>query len=511
MRIQFTKLPVNEDVIQVSFDEGATFIDYKVADIATSGITLSNTQDFSKVRIKSKSKILKNLDVIKTLKVASLGEVTFSETSSGSLKGDILNLEIPEGISTIKRYAFSSYTHLTNINIPNGTTVIEQCAFHNCTSLESIYLPKTILKLESSLFSKCDKLKTIVFEGTKAEWNNINKNPNWCPSTYNLKIIYLGESFSITQKMLNKGKIKDQINTYITSLIIANDVTYINDYAFEDCINIKSIIIPDSVISIGKGAFKGCSGLTDIELSNKISTIEDDSFNGCTNLERINIPDNIISIGNDAFKNCTALKILDIPKNAIKISDNAFNGCVELKEVYIDDSYNQDLIRNKVLSTTKIKSFYRLYAEQLYNTSELKYIIQSHPNCRLDETISKISNLDNMYFNNSCFKYLQSIYIPSSIKYLLDYCFAGCINLTDVIFAGDYIDLGIGTFDGCINLANITFPEKISSIYYNENLVTLSSLKEINYKGTKDQWVSLIRNTNWEEGFSSDVIINYNY
>ena len=84
------------------------------------------------------------------------------------------------------------------------------------------------------------------------------------------------------------------------------ELTNIGEYAFSGLI-ITSIILPDSVTSIGRGAFNGCPNLVSIILSNSLQFIEWAMFTDCTNLESIIIPDSVIGIGNSAFENCTNL------------------------------------------------------------------------------------------------------------------------------------------------------------------------------------------------------------
>ncbi len=74
-------------------------------------------------------------------------------------------------------------------------------------------------------------------------------------------------------------------------------VTHIERYAFFGSSNLKSITIPDSVISIGEWAFKECTGLTAITIPDSVISIGDWAFEECTSLASITIPDSVTSIG----------------------------------------------------------------------------------------------------------------------------------------------------------------------------------------------------------------------
>jgi hypothetical protein len=70
----------------------------------------------------------------------------------------------------------------------------------------------------------------------------------------------------------------------LTSVIIQDGVTCIEEYAFYGCSNLTSVVIPDSVTSIGEGAFRDCTGLTSVVIPDSVTSIEDYAFCGCSNL-----------------------------------------------------------------------------------------------------------------------------------------------------------------------------------------------------------------------------------
>jgi len=69
----------------------------------------------------------------------------------------------------------------------------------------------------------------------------------------------------------------------------------------------STFTIPDSVISIGSGAFGGCSNLTNITIPDTVNSIGGNAFDTCTSLASITIPNSVNSIGNFAFYGCTRL------------------------------------------------------------------------------------------------------------------------------------------------------------------------------------------------------------
>ena len=120
----------------------------------------------------------------------------------------------------------------------------------------------------------------------------------------------------------------------LTSITIPNSVTSIAGYAFNGCIRLTSITIPNSVTSIGMCAFRHCRSLTSITIPNSVTSIGGDAFYGCRSLTSIIIPNSVTSIGREAFYGCSGLISVTIPNSVKEISYLAFSECPKLENVY---------------------------------------------------------------------------------------------------------------------------------------------------------------------------------
>ena len=122
----------------------------------------------------------------------------------------------------------------------------------------------------------------------------------------------------------------------LNHVVIPQSVLKIGKDAFAGCLNLHQVIIPDSVIEIGEGAFSE-SGLKSISIPESIKNLEDRVFDVCEKLEVVKLPNSIKTIGNLSFANCSKLKTIIIPNHVCKIGDFAFRDCQGLESVIMPD------------------------------------------------------------------------------------------------------------------------------------------------------------------------------
>ena len=124
----------------------------------------------------------------------------------------------------------------------------------------------------------------------------------------------------------------------LTSIVIPNSVASIGKEAFDGCNFLSCLVLPDCVINIGNCAFGGCSSLSNIVIPNSVTSIGDRTFLLCSSLSSVVIPDSVTSIGDRAFQECSSLPNIVIPDSVTSIGDRAFQKCSFLSEIIIPDS-----------------------------------------------------------------------------------------------------------------------------------------------------------------------------
>ena len=152
---------------------------------------------------------------------------------------------------------------------------------------------------------------------------------------------YVGNATSIVipDSVISVGSGAFEGCSSLTSITIPDGVTSIGYYSvFEGCSSLTSITIPDSVTSIGDNAFWNCSSLTSITMPDSVTSIGNSAFSGCSSLTSITIPDSVTSIGNGAFSGCSRLTSITIPDSVTSIGNSAFWNCSSLTSINVPDS-----------------------------------------------------------------------------------------------------------------------------------------------------------------------------
>ena len=228
----------------------------------------------------------------------------------------------------------------------------------------------------------------------------------------------------------------------LSDIVIPDSVTSIGIGAFFNCSSLSNIVIPDSVTSIGGAAFLTCRSLSSIVIPNSVTSIGDSVFRGCSSLSEIVIPDSVTSIGIGAFGGCASLQYLSIPKSVICLNGNPFynmNGKLEcLSPNFI---YEDDVLFNK--DKSKIISF--------RNQSVESYVI---PSC--------VTSIGNRAF--SCCSSLSKVVIPTSVTSIGHNVFQGCSSLSEIVIPSSVTSIGNSAFSGCSSLSKIVIPTSVTSI-----------------------------------------------
>lgn len=122
----------------------------------------------------------------------------------------------------------------------------------------------------------------------------------------------------------------------LTSIILPSTILSIENWAFCNCYGLVSVTIPDGCKEIGYKAFCKCESLISIVIPNSVTIIGEDAFRGCSSLREAVLPNQLSSISNTTFRFCTSLLSITIPKSVKSINLEAFLDCRCLREVRME-------------------------------------------------------------------------------------------------------------------------------------------------------------------------------
>ena len=338
-----------------------------------------------------------------------------------------------------------------------------------------------------------------------------------CGETINEEIPALGTTTVdfVYDLLIDNTYAISAISPHATSIIIpetynGKSVTKIANNAFLNYINLKNIIIPNSITSIGAGAFDGCDNITDVTLPATAiyaipktnletvvitsgTSIDSSAFADCAALTSITIPDGVKSIGDRAFYNCINIPIIELPLCIENIGESAFEGCEKLTSINIPNGVtsiaNSTFYQCTNIEEITIPSSVTTIGNYVFfgcdNLTSIYFSGTEEQWENIDRSMAQIPSSTVVCFNPEVleFKLLNngtyevcsgalhnvSINIPATynnkaVTQIAEYGFEDCSYIENIVIPDSINKIGNGAFLNCSGLLHINIPKGIKDV-----------------------------------------------
>jgi hypothetical protein len=278
----------------------------------------------------------------------------------------------------------------------------------------------------------------------------------------------------------------------VRNLVIPDGVMSIGQYAFTGCTNLVSVTLPPSLTSMGTGAFGGCRGLESVHISDLyawcginfangnanplslahhlflnggevqnlffpsgLTKVGEYAFVGCGGLLSITLPSSVTSIGGNAFYGCNGLTSVAIPSGVTSIGGNAFYGCSGLTSVTIPSGVtsigNGAFLGCDNLSSLTI-SGKNWWPADFISSHSITNLVIAEGSTSVEE--AAFAGWDG----------LISVTIPSGVTSIGIEAFSFCKALTTVEMPDGVTSIGEAAFANCENLVSVNIPDSVVNI-----------------------------------------------
>ena len=389
-----------------------------------------------------------------------------------------ISLSVQGGFSAVKRFVlavmFVFFLSLWLVPsaladvlmIPAEVQEIEEEAFYGNQSLDEVVLPGNIKRIESKAFSKSsvkkvnlpDSIEFIADDAFDSGADiNMTANPGTTAYAWAVEHGYIkttdivipsnagdfeytdnGDGTCTVTKYIGDNKENIVIPKWNTE---GKLVTRIGDQAFFFRYDLQgSLIIPDSVIEIGKEAFFSCPFTGSLTIPASVTSIGDSAFDNCHHFTgNLTLPDGLISIGDGAFSSCDGFTgNLTIPASVISIGESAFSGC---------SRFTGDLMIPDSVTSIGDSAFSRCSG---FNGSL---------------TVSEnVTSIGNAVFSE-CSGFKGNLSLPDSVTSIGWRAFENCLFDGKLSLPDGLISIGDWAFSGChCFTGDLIIPDSVTSI-----------------------------------------------
>lgn len=342
---------------------------------------------------------------------------------------NVKNIVIGNNVRTISDEAFYNCSNLESVVIPNSVTSIGRGAFHSCLVLKNITLPDSLTEISELTFAYCRSLESVVFGE-----NTVN----------------IGESAFAGCRVLKNIELPQSLQT-------------IASYAFSENEAIESVTFGANLLDIGPHAFSRCTALNEVNFAENsmLVRVSDRAFQNCVSLQKIDLPEGLQILGIGVFYGCSELSQVTLPQSLVKVGSSVFNG-TKIYASSVESGENLIYAGNWVVGVYNSAEIVNL-DETSFKENTVGISGKAFLRCENLETVkfpASIKYLGDSSFANN--EKLHRVTIPNNgVEDIGASAFLGCESLNNLSIGEGLKRIGTNAFYGCTRLRNNENPDWI--------------------------------------------------
>ncbi len=451
--------------------------------------------------------------------VTTVGEYAFQDDTA------LATITIGSSVTELKYYAFYHCTALKKVTIPASVTTLGSYVFSGCTSLDTVTfagtsklttiltgtfsntaltkfnIPASVTEFYKSAFDNCNQLATMTVDSgnptyyaekgivyLKSTGNVYFKPPANGSEPVVVITTYTADDYAKeknpavvtipkTVTTIDSRAFRNADKLTTVKFASGSRLTAIGNSAFFGCTKLKSIALPNGLLTIGEDAFYNCDALTSVTLPSTLVSIGAYAFQDCDKLSSVKFPASLTTIGEEAYSDCDALKAVIIPVTVTNIGAKAFRNCGGITTVTVNFAdgatvgndifyYCSNLatatVNGKMVSRgmfercEKLKTL-KLNGVETINTGAFK-------DCRLLTAITLPATVKTIKLEAFAGSYFKTIVLNSGLTTLEESAFKNCTYLTEIKIPQGITTIPANAFSYCTLLKKIYIPASVTSM-----------------------------------------------
>ena len=373
----------------------------------------------------------------------------------------LTSYSIPEGVTSIGRYAFLRCENLTNVTLPNSLERIGIGAFQSCQSLNNIVIPNSVKIIDGDAFGYCYAFTEFTIPDSVESIGEDEIFGTRCSilrCCHSLTTINSKYASSDKRCLIIDGKLNSFAGSGLDTYVIPNGVTAIEKSAFEKQ-HLINVTIPESVTNIGMYAFYNVWEMTSVTIPSNVEHIGESAFYACGNLaEVICTPTTPPTLAPRVFSEVKDDCKIYVPAGTYDAYVNA-DGWADYKHLIVEQAEVSDGPSQIIYTTTNGQ----IVTPVNNATFGANIVSNVYENGQGVITFDGPATAMTWGAFQDCTT-LKTVTIPGSITNWEAYIFSGCTNLTTVTILDGVKSIGWGTFDQCTKLTDVVMPESVTTI-----------------------------------------------